>query len=483
MYGAQASQSWDPCNQQVPWNGNQDNGGQVSQIDEIFVKDGLLMPDVNVPDIPLEWMEDWVNLDHLLGPEVLSILDHNASKTQQNGTQATNIFNSYSEMSDQPYAQSLEHSQLLGTTSHLSQIEPVIHTGNNFSPHTISDSSQSISETLSFSNCFNSGKNMSHFGPGPLHYSGISVVQEKPVAFPPISFVGTNSIAFPSVPHLDSSLPRLDASLPHLDASLTALDTVNTELPKCTQNSSTSFEEFVSDISRLNSVNSGFMSDDSFLDDVFTPATTNISPIKREMSTSSTTSVSSIGEELTVSIPPVSFVGTNSISFPSVPHLDASFPALENVHVDGLSKCPQNISTFDQFVSDISLSNSGFASDDSFFDDVFNPPSSNISPRKREMSSSSMSDDSFCSKRTKVNLQPVTPEVIRGKRLRKRVQNKTAATRYRMKKKSEAEGVTKEISDLLTTNHELRSNIEKIEEEIAYIKNFLKEIIMEKKSV
>jgi len=80
----------------------------------------------------------------------------------------------------------------------------------------------------------------------------------------------------------------------------------------------------------------------------------------------------------------------------------------------------------------------------------------------------------------KVEISNVTPKVKRfdpkTKKERKKLQNKNAATRYRQKKKSEADVTASELDDLTSRNTELKRKVEEMEHEIQYMKGILTDI-------
>lgn len=63
------------------------------------------------------------------------------------------------------------------------------------------------------------------------------------------------------------------------------------------------------------------------------------------------------------------------------------------------------------------------------------------------------------------------------KRLRKKEQNKTAATRYRMKKKAELELLLDEADQLEERNRELQATYDDLASEIRYLKKLFREVI------
>lgn len=64
----------------------------------------------------------------------------------------------------------------------------------------------------------------------------------------------------------------------------------------------------------------------------------------------------------------------------------------------------------------------------------------------------------------------------KGKKLKKMEQNKTAATRYRQKKKLEKEGLLEEHTILERKNVELKEKVESIAREIEYLKELMEEV-------
>lgn len=59
---------------------------------------------------------------------------------------------------------------------------------------------------------------------------------------------------------------------------------------------------------------------------------------------------------------------------------------------------------------------------------------------------------------------------------RKKEQNKTAANRYRMKKKAEIEILLDEKTDLMKHNEALRTKYENVAREVRYIRNLLRDL-------
>ncbi|KAK3592674.1 hypothetical protein CHS0354_015976 [Potamilus streckersoni] len=63
-----------------------------------------------------------------------------------------------------------------------------------------------------------------------------------------------------------------------------------------------------------------------------------------------------------------------------------------------------------------------------------------------------------------------------GRKEKKKVQNKNAATRYRIKKKAEKEALQTDESKLVEKNKDLREKVESLQREISYMKDLMAEI-------
>lgn len=76
---------------------------------------------------------------------------------------------------------------------------------------------------------------------------------------------------------------------------------------------------------------------------------------------------------------------------------------------------------------------------------------------------------------SRVKAAPGAPKVVE-KKLKKMEQNKTAATRYRQKKRSEQETLSSECAELEKRNQQLQDRAESISREIRYLKDLMEEI-------
>uniref|UniRef100_A0A8C1UQQ1 Cyclic AMP-dependent transcription factor ATF-4 n=2 Tax=cellular organisms TaxID=131567 RepID=A0A8C1UQQ1_CYPCA len=76
---------------------------------------------------------------------------------------------------------------------------------------------------------------------------------------------------------------------------------------------------------------------------------------------------------------------------------------------------------------------------------------------------------------TRVKAAPGAPKVVE-KKLKKMEQNKTAATRYRQKKRTEQETLSSECAELEKRNQQLQEKAESISREIRYLKDLMEEV-------
>jgi len=76
--------------------------------------------------------------------------------------------------------------------------------------------------------------------------------------------------------------------------------------------------------------------------------------------------------------------------------------------------------------------------------------------------------------------RPYNPE---DRRMRKKEQNKNAATRYRQKKKAEVGGIVEEERELETQNNNLQTKVTDLQREISYLKGLMREMFRAKKLI
>lgn len=72
------------------------------------------------------------------------------------------------------------------------------------------------------------------------------------------------------------------------------------------------------------------------------------------------------------------------------------------------------------------------------------------------------------------------PYNVNDRRLRKKEQNKNAATRYRMKKKAEVSTIVQEERGLEETNTGLKTKLTDLQREITYLKGLMRDVFRAK---
>uniref|UniRef100_A0A1A9WHG7 BZIP domain-containing protein n=1 Tax=Glossina brevipalpis TaxID=37001 RepID=A0A1A9WHG7_9MUSC len=130
---------------------------------------------------------------------------------------------------------------------------------------------------------------------------------------------------------------------------------------------------------------------------------------------------------------------------------------------------------FDETESQSSLSLAPSQTDDISTDDEWLPSSGGSSPTQ----TSAIDSPSSLSKANKKRTRPYgrAPE---DRKIRKKEQNKNAATRYRQKKKLEMENVLVEEQDLVQCNDELNRQLAEHKREAKYLKKLIREFYKDK---
>ncbi|XP_011637792.1 activating transcription factor of chaperone isoform X1 [Pogonomyrmex barbatus] len=76
--------------------------------------------------------------------------------------------------------------------------------------------------------------------------------------------------------------------------------------------------------------------------------------------------------------------------------------------------------------------------------------------------------------------KPYSRSSLEDKKVRKKEQNKNAATRYRQKKKQEIREIQGEERELTEQNEKLKNRVKEIEQEIKYLKGFMRDLLKAK---
>lgn len=130
-------------------------------------------------------------------------------------------------------------------------------------------------------------------------------------------------------------------------------------------------------------------------------------------------------------------------------------------------------------LSDIGEASSPFVGSDSGLDDP------EWSPPRRMRSVSGYSSAASCSTvdggtKSRRKSKPYCRPAPEERKLRKKEQNKNAATRYRMKKKAEVEEVRNEEKQLEEKNKKLKDQLDDINREVKYLKSLMRDVYRKK---
>ncbi|XP_072240754.1 cyclic AMP-dependent transcription factor ATF-4 [Leuresthes tenuis] len=156
-----------------------------------------------------------------------------------------------------------------------------------------------------------------------------------------------------------------------------------------------------------------------------------------------------------------------------------SIPAAGHFVVVLANKEPPSVS--DQSTE---ISQSSDCESDSGIESVVGSPTRHPTPPPSSPAPGSSRTKPYCKPEPTVSSSPKAPKVksvsgapkVVEKKLKKMEQNKTAATRYRQKKRVEHELLTVECDELEKKNHELKEKAESISREIQYLKDLMEEV-------
>lgn len=81
---------------------------------------------------------------------------------------------------------------------------------------------------------------------------------------------------------------------------------------------------------------------------------------------------------------------------------------------------------------------------------------------------------------SKHRYKPYSRSSVEDKKVRKKEQNKNAATRYRQKKKLEIKEIQGEERELMESNDKLKEKVKGLQQEIGYLKGFMREVFKAK---
>ncbi|KAG5314965.1 ATFC factor, partial [Acromyrmex insinuator] len=114
------------------------------------------------------------------------------------------------------------------------------------------------------------------------------------------------------------------------------------------------------------------------------------------------------------------------------------------------------------------------SSNSSSADDSIDDPDWNLETEKRTSLKQTVHDSS------KHRQKPYSRSSLEDKKVRKKEQNKNAATRYRQKKKQEIKEIQGEERELAEHNEKLKEKMKNLQQEIKYLKGFMRDVFKAK---
>ncbi|KYN01021.1 PREDICTED: activating transcription factor of chaperone isoform X1 [Cyphomyrmex costatus] len=114
------------------------------------------------------------------------------------------------------------------------------------------------------------------------------------------------------------------------------------------------------------------------------------------------------------------------------------------------------------------------SSNSSSTDDSIDDPDWSLETEKRTSLKQTVHDSS------KHRHKPYSRSSLEDKKVRKKEQNKNAATRYRQKKKQEIKEIQGEERELMEHNEELKEKMKNLQQEIKYLKGFMRDVFKAK---
>lgn len=137
---------------------------------------------------------------------------------------------------------------------------------------------------------------------------------------------------------------------------------------------------------------------------------------------------------------------------------------------------PQSVASSDSFSSQPSSPEQFQTIDSSHLGDLSDSYSQVSENDFLETQSSSSSRKTKRESKSRATPYDVGTPVVGDKKVRKKVQNKNAATRYRVKKRNEKQSLQEQESEMSDKNKELREKVESLQREISYMKELMSEI-------
>lgn len=143
------------------------------------------------------------------------------------------------------------------------------------------------------------------------------------------------------------------------------------------------------------------------------------------------------------------------------------------------------LATVDEYVrscaEDISPSSPSTSSNSSYIsDDSNDDPEWTINTSTNSSNNSIKSNNNNKQRINKTRNKPYSRPAIIDKKIRKKEQNKNAATRYRQKKKAEIKEIVGEEQELIDHNEKLNDQVKDLQREIGYLKGLMRDLFRAK---
>lgn len=188
------------------------------------------------------------------------------------------------------------------------------------------------------------------------------------------------------------------------------------------------------------------------------------------------------------SLPSTSNVSSESLNQQQQQQHVAEQWSAENLSLDPLvhsGDVAQELAQVDEYVrscaEDVAPSPSSSSSTSCISEDSSDPDWSFESPSPSTSSVSSprkITNNSRSGRRG--SSKPYSRSNVEDKRVRKKEQNKNAATRYRQKKKLEVKEIVGEEQELVNKNEQLQDKVKDLQREIGYLKNLMRDLFKAK---
>lgn len=159
----------------------------------------------------------------------------------------------------------------------------------------------------------------------------------------------------------------------------------------------------------------------------------------------------------------------------------------ENISLDPLAgDVDSELAAVDEYVrscvedmspsSPCTSTNGSYTSEDSTDDPEWSINSSASSSTSSKINNNNNNSKQRNQRLNKIRSKPYSRPTIEDKKVRKKEQNKNAATRYRQKKKNEIKEIVGEEQELIDHNDKLNDQVKDLQREIGYLKGLMRDL-------